>query len=100
MEFFNYSKKLKAAAHQFMLRHRMTAKSAQMRESAILLQGAGLSVTENSNAVTEYCNANQSINQALNAKIVAGPLGFEPRVSGSAGRCNNPYYTTGPPCIA
>ncbi len=23
--------------------------------------------------------------------VVAGPLGFEPRTSGSAGRCHNPY---------
>jgi hypothetical protein len=62
----------------------------------MLLQGVGLSVTEKCNSVTDFSNANQSSIKALKAKIMAGPLGFEPRVSGSAGRCNNPYYTTSP----
>ncbi len=76
MEFFNYSKKFKAAAHQFMLRHRMTAKSAQMRESAILLQGVGFSIAENSNAVTEYCNANPENESSSKCKKSGGPAGI------------------------
>ena len=79
------------AAYSRVLKCRIKAKSAHMQEEAMLLKGAGLSVTENCNAVTDFSNANQSSNQALNAKWMAGPLGFEPRTSGSAGRCHNPY---------
>ena len=28
--------------------------------------------------------------------LMAGSLGFEPRTSGSAGRCHNPYYDDEP----
>ena len=75
------------------LRHRIKVKSVQMREHAMLLQGVGLNVTENCNAVTNFSNANQNSNQTLNAKIeskMAGPVGFEPTISGFEGRHLNP----------
>ena len=78
-------------AYGRVLRCRIKAKSAQLRDEATLLQGAGLSVTENCNAVTDFSNGNPSENQADLSKRITGPLGFEPRTSGSAGRCHNPY---------
>jgi hypothetical protein len=73
------------------LKCRVKAKSTQLRETLLLLQGNGLNITENCNSITEYSNANLSTNQAEISKRMAGPRGFEPLTSGSAGRCPNPY---------
>ena len=47
------------------LRHRIKAKTAQMRDELSLLEGSGLNVTENCNGVTEFCNGQQN-QQSLN----------------------------------
>ena len=50
------------------LRHRIKAKTSQMRDEFVLLESAGISVTENCNGVTEFCNGQQnqkSPNQAV-----------------------------------
>ena len=78
------------ANYSRVLRHRIKVKSVKCVEGATLLWGNRPTITENCNAVTKFSNANPSSNQALNAKIVAGPLGFEPRASSSAGWCHNP----------
>ena|GEM_PF-1462821 len=65
MEFLKTPKKFDAN-YSRVLRHRIKVKSAQMCEHVLLLQGVGLNVTENCNAVTTFCNAKQSSNQALN----------------------------------
>ena len=70
---------------------RINAKSVQLREALLLLQGNGLSVTENCNGVTEYCNGSPldilkgdsriGLNQALfcnQSKKRAPRMGFEP----------------------
>jgi hypothetical protein len=77
------------AGYARVLRHRINAKSAQMRKALLLLQGNGLSITENCNGVTEYCNANPSINQADLDKIIencSAPAGIRTRVADSKGR--------------
>ena len=51
------------------LKCRINAK-IQLRDALLLLQGDGLNVTENCNDVTQYCNNNQSLNQASNSKRV------------------------------
>lgn len=62
-----------------------------------------LNLAENSKKRAEFSKVNQSINHASSSKIMAGPLGFEPRVFGfhprlgvSGGRRLNPYWATGP----
>ena len=88
MEFLKAPEKFNAD-YSRVLRHRIKVKSAQMREHAILLQGSGLNVTENCNAVTNSCNANPSSNKALNVKISenGGALaGIWTRVRDSRGR--------------
>ena len=89
MEFLKNPEKFDAN-YRYVLRHHIKAKSAQMREHAILLQGVGLNLTENCKNLTTFCNINPSLNQALNKKTVAGSLGFEPRIPGSGGRCLDP----------
>lgn len=72
-----------------MLRHRLNTKTMQMRKALLLLQGAGLNVTENCNGITENCNTKQSLNQALNseqAEVFGAPAGIRTRVFGSKGR--------------
>jgi hypothetical protein len=62
------------------LRHRIKAKSAQLRSELALLDMSGPSVTENCNGVTEFCNGQhnqQSSNQAALSKR-APRMGFEP----------------------
>ena len=88
MEFLKNPEKFDGV-YRRVLRHRINVKSVQMREHAMLLQGIGLNVTENCNAVTNSRNANQDISQALNAKtseIFGAPAGIRTRVFGSKGR--------------
>jgi hypothetical protein len=76
-------------AYSRVLRYRIKAKSAQLREALLLLQGNGLSVTENCNSVTEYSNANQSLNQVYFCKKhekISAPAGIWTRVADSRGR--------------
>ena len=89
MEFLKSPEKFDGV-YRRVLRHRVKVKRVQMREHVMLFQGVGLNVTENCNAVTTLCNINPSTKQVLNAKRLAGSLGFEPRIPGSGGRCLNP----------
>gem|GEM_PF-6894468 len=68
-------------AYSRVLRHRIKAKSAQLRETLMLLRGAGIGVTENCNSVTEYSNDQISPNQACLVKR-APRMGFEPMRNG------------------
>ena len=47
------------------LRCRIKAKTAQLHEQLALFEGSGLSVTENCNGITEFCNSKMSLNQVL-----------------------------------
>ena len=88
MEFLKNPEKFDGV-YRRVLRHRINVKSVQIREHAMLLQGVGLNVTENCNAVTNSRNANQDTNQALNTKTseVFGALaGIRTRVRDSRGR--------------
>ena len=92
MEFLKSPEKFDGV-YRRVLRYRIKVKIVQMREHVMLLQGIGLNVTENCNAVTNFSNANLSLNQALNTKTelkMAGPMGFEPMISGFEGRHLNP----------
>ena len=70
------------------LRHRIKAKTVQMRDELSLLEGSRLNVTENCNCVTEFCNGKQSLNKAAFNNL-APRMGFEPmrtrRSTGSQG---------------
>jgi hypothetical protein len=63
------------------LRSRINNKVRNLREEIAILENAGIIVTENCNAVTEYCNPSKPANQAAFAersgKMVRSP-GFEP----------------------
>lgn len=87
------------AGYTRVMRHRIKTKAEEFRAQIALLQGCGalagngLGVTENCNGVTEYCNAKQSLKQTqINelGNFMAGPVGFEPTISGSEGRHLNP----------
>ena len=55
------------ADYSRVLRHRIKAKTTQLRDELALLEESGLSVTENCNGVTEFSNGQQnqqSLNQA------------------------------------
>ena len=69
------------------LRCRIKAKSAQLRETLLLLQNLGLSVTENCNSVTEICNINPNSNQADFMNLMVRSPRFEPGSSAWQGRC-------------
>ncbi len=71
------------ADYSRVLRHRIKAKTAQMRDELALLEGSGLSVTENCDNVTEFCNGQQSLNQAALRELMVLRPGFGP---GSATR--------------
>jgi hypothetical protein len=60
------------AAYSRVLRHRINAKSAQLRDALLLLQGNGLSITGNCNSVTEFSNAKINAKQALYYNKSAG----------------------------
>ena len=73
------------------LRHRVKSKVQKIRSVVALLEAHGVSVTENCNGVTEFCNGQenqQSLNQAAFNKVAPG-MGFEPmrtlRSTGSQG---------------
>ncbi len=70
------------------LRHRIKAKTVQLHKELALLEGAGLSVTENCNGITELSNGEQSLNQPAFNNQAPG-MGFEPmrtrRSTGSQG---------------
>jgi hypothetical protein len=71
------------------LRCRIKAKGAQLREALMLLQGNGLSITESCNSVTEFSNVNPSLNQAYFSEIReknSAPAGIWTRVADSRGR--------------
>ena len=71
------------------LRCRIKAKSEQLRETLLLLQGNGLSVTDNCNSATEFCNGHQSVNQAYfteRQEKIGAPAGIWTRVADSKGR--------------
>src|SRR5665647_2316887 len=82
------------ADYRRVMRHRVKAKAEEFRAQITLLQGCGafegtgLSVTENCNGVTEFCNGEQSSKQADFNKGAPG-MGFEPmrtrRSTGSQG---------------
>jgi hypothetical protein len=63
------------------LRSRIKSKVRTLREEIGLLENAGIKVTENCNAVTEYCNPSKPANQTAfleqSGKMVRSP-GFEP----------------------
>jgi hypothetical protein len=65
------------------LRHRIKTKTIQMCDELSLLESSGLSVTENCNGVTEFCNGQQNqqgSNQvAYGERMVRSP-GFEPGI--------------------
>jgi hypothetical protein len=74
------------ADYRRVMRHRVKAKAEEFRAQIALLQGCGalegngLSVTENCNGVTEFCNGQenkQGLNQAafLKTKVEVGAFG-------------------------
>jgi hypothetical protein len=77
------------AGYSRVMRHRIKTKAEEFRAQIALLQGCGalgvnrLSVTENCNGVTEFCNGQQnqqSLNQvAFGERMVRSP-GFEPGI--------------------
>ena len=67
------------------LRHRIKAKTVQMRGELTLLSGASLNVTGNCNGVTEFCNGQQNkqgLNYVAFKEKLAGPTGIEPATYG------------------
>jgi hypothetical protein len=76
-----------SADYSRVMRHRIRTKTEEFRSQIALLQGCGalgdnrLSVTENCNGVTEYCNVKKSSNQADLSKR-APRMGFEPMRNG------------------
>ena len=48
------------ADYSRVLRYRIKAKSAEIRDALTALEGAGLNVKENCNGVTEFCNGQQN----------------------------------------
>ena len=83
LEFLKRPKMFKAD-YAKVLRSRIKRKVRSLREEITLLENAGIKVTENCNAVTEYCNPSKPSNQAafseLSGKMVRSP-GFEPGLS-------------------
>ena len=83
-----------------LMRHRVKTKAEEFRAQIALLQGCGafagngLSVTENCNGVTEYCNGKQSLNQ-VDFNNWAPGMGFEPQFT-SKKLCNQ---TNGKPSV-
>jgi hypothetical protein len=73
------------ADYSRVLRHRIKAKTAQLRSELALLEGAGVSVTENCNGVTEFSNGNQGLNQGAFENPVELGMGIEPIYNSSAG---------------
>ena len=65
------------ADYSRVLRHRIKAKTAQMRDELSLLEGSGLSVTENYNGVTEFCNGREN-QQGLNHVAFGNRLVLRP----------------------
>ena len=60
------------------LRHRIKSKAQRIKSEIALLEAYGVSVTENRNGVTEFCNGQQGLNQAaLQESLVRSPR-FEP----------------------
>jgi hypothetical protein len=58
------------------LRHRIKAKTAQLRSELALLDVSGLSVTENCNGITEFSNGQQNqqgLNHVAFKETEAGP---------------------------
>ena len=49
-----------SADYSRVLRHRIKAKSAELRDELALLAGSGLNITENCNGVTEFSNGQQT----------------------------------------
>ena len=45
------------------LRHRLRNKVEQMKSEITLLKNHGITITENCNGVTEFCNSKQGLNQ-------------------------------------
>ena len=77
------------ADYRRVMRHRVKAKAEEFRAQITLLQGCGalegngLSVTENCNGVTEFCNGQQnqqSLNQIAFVKGMVRSPGFEPGI--------------------
>ena len=60
------------------LRHRVMSKVQVMRDEIGLLERCGFSVTENCNGVTEFCNGQQSLNQAAFKGVLVRSPRFEP----------------------
>ena len=93
------------ANYRRVMRHRVKAKTEEFRAQIALLQGymplegKGLSVTENSNGVTEFCNG-QKNQQGLNQVAFKNPLelgmGIEPIYNSSAGCRLNHSATPAP----
>ena len=52
------------------LRHRIKTKTIQMRDELSLLESSGLSVTENCNGVTEFCNGQQNQKSANQVALI------------------------------
>ncbi len=81
-----------SADYSRVLRHRIKAKTAQLHSELALLEGSGLSVTENCNGVTEFCNGQQNkqgLNHVAFKEILAGPTGIEPATPGLKVRCSS-----------
>ena len=71
------------------LRSRIKSKVQTLREEIVILENAGIVVTENCNRVTENCNYEISSNQAalINPSPgIGAPAGIRTRVHGSRGR--------------
>ena len=67
------------------LRHRIKTKTTKMHDELSLLDSANLSVTENCNDVTEFCNGQQNklgLNHVAFKEMLAGPTGIEPATYG------------------
>ena len=74
-----------SADYARVLRHRIKAKTTQLRSELSLLDRSGPNVTENCNGVTEFCNGQQNkqgLNQVAFGEILAGPTGIEPATYG------------------
>jgi hypothetical protein len=53
------------ADYSRVLRHRIKAKTAHLHEQLALIDGSALSVTENCNGITEFCNGEQIQNAQI-----------------------------------
>jgi hypothetical protein len=65
------------ADYRRVLHYRINSKAAELRREITLLETRGFRVTENCNGATEFCNGEQSPNQAALEKLMVARERFE-----------------------